>query len=428
MGGHQAGDVASRSAVQVISHVYYNDPEPDLRVSLSNAIKQANAFIYQEGEKTPSLAGMGTTVVATVIRGQELCLANVGDARIYLLRQGKVTQATRDHSFVADQVRAGLLTMEEARNHPQRNVITRALGSRPDVKVDTYSGELQAGDVLLMCTDGLSEYVHEEDMQPVLTHYPPEEAVTRLIALANSRGGSDNITALVIQAGARSQVATTQPLSPPAPKPAAPANPPAPRSRRRPIAVILGVLALVAVLAVALVAGLRYGPALLGMLGERATPTASLEPSPVASPEPSPTIAATTTLPPTTTPAPTENPPTTTPAFSLGNVEPVDGAVVEAGQVTFRWRPVTLLDQFDVVVQSEAGELCRAQGGNLCQAELPVGDISWWIEVLVAGRSVSVTDPFILRVRASETITASATVTSTGTTTSTDTLSGTVGQ
>jgi serine/threonine protein phosphatase PrpC len=397
MGGHQAGDVASRSAVQVVSHEYYADPE-------------ANTYIYEEAQQTASRAGMGTTVVAAVIRGKELLLANVGDSRGYMMRDGKVSQATRDHSFVADQVRAGLLTPEEARAHPQRNVITRALGSRPEVKVDTYGGELQSGDVLLLCSDGLSEYVHEEDMLPVLSHYPPDEAVPRLIALANNRGGSDNVSTIIIQLGRRPKVAATQPM--------APAVPPAqPAPRRRVLPWVIGIGAFLTLAVVALVAGLVIVPWFLGRQ-QSATPTLA----------PSPTSELTTTPPPSATPLPTEPPPTATPAFSLSGLQPADGAVVEPGEVIFSWGPANWTDRFTAAVRTDGQKLCDTVDENQCQAILPEGNYTWWIEVAVEGQKVYESGPYNLTVQSSTTMTPTVTVTSTQTLTPTGTLTATVGE
>jgi len=246
MGGHQAGEVASEGAVRLMWRDYCADPAPDIPSSLVRAIKQANASIYQQAQQVVTQTGMGTTVVAAIVRGRELYLANVGDSRAYLMRQGKVSQVTQDHSFVAEQIRAGILTREEARAHPQRNVITRALGSRPEVEVDTYSGELQAGDVLLLCSDGLSEHVQEEDMQQILSRYLPEDAIQQLIALANNRGGNDNISVLIVRAAPAVAAAPQEPVAPTA-RPVAPPH-------KRPLlpwAVAVGAVVLIGVVILA---------------------------------------------------------------------------------------------------------------------------------------------------------------------------------
>lgn len=418
MGGHQAGDVASQTAVSVISREYYADPGTDVRAALIGAIRTANAYIHQEAEQSPSHAGMGTTVVAAVIRGRELYLANVGDSRAYMMRQGKVSQATRDHSFVAEQVRAGMLTLEEARAHPQRNVITRALGSRPDVKVDTYSGELQPGDVLLMCTDGLSEYVHEEDMQAVLTQHPPEEAVPRLIALANSRGGADNISTLVIQAGPRPTPVRTQPLTSPAqPLAAAPC-------KRRVWPWVLGIVLSLALVAALVVGGLIYVPRLLHR--EEATATPGETPQATAVPTTASEATAPATPLATVTPIPTEVG-TDAPTVGFNSWKPADGATVPPGPVTFSWELTGLValgnEYGNVVVQTEDQELCQTSQQNSCQAVLEAGDYTWWIEFILGGRKLAETTPRELHVQADVTgvltptleLTASSTVTSSST-------------
>ena len=385
MGGHQAGDVASQTAVNVISHEYYANPELDVRAALTSAIKKANAFIYQEAEQDLSRAGMGTTVVAAVIRGRELYLANVGDSRAYLMRGGKVVQATRDHSFVAEQVRAGLLTLEEARAHPQRNVITRALGSRPEVKVDTYSGELQAGDVLLLCTDGLSEYVHEDDMQTILGQYPPEEAVPRLIALANSRGGSDNISTIVIQVGPRPLPTRTQPLASPTQPIAAP-----PR-RRRLWPWVLGVALGLGIVGALAAGGLLLLPAVLRPEQPTAVPVVTSPPTAA------PTEAPTPSVPPTVTPMPTAAI-TGTPAVFFDQWQPEDGATVPPGPVTFSWRVSGLTALSNVVVRTETQPLCQGAPVDSCEATLAEGDYTWWLEFWVSDFKVRETERRVLHV------------------------------
>jgi hypothetical protein len=264
---------------------------------------------------------MGTTIVAAVVRGRELLLANVGDSRAYMLRQGKVAQATRDHSFVADQVRAGLLTTEEARVHPQRNVITRALGSRPEVQVDTYNGELRSGDTLLLCSDGLSEYVHEEDMLAAMQGAAPAESVQQMIEMARERGGSDNITALVVQAEAPGDGATTVPAMS-----AATRQPSGTRPERRIPWLAVGVAAAgvigLAILAIALFVYPRLGP----------RPAVQSTMLPSSTEEIEATVARTAE--PTST-APSATVEGASVGFALQ--QPADGAVVPAGQVEFRW-------------------------------------------------------------------------------------------
>jgi len=394
MGGHQAGEVASEGAVRTISREYYADPDPDVRGSLTRAIKQANAFIYQQAQQMTSRIGMGTTVVAAVVRGRELYLANVGDSRAYMMRQGKVNKVTRDHSFVEEQIRAGILTREEARTHPQRNVITRALGSKPEVQVDTYSGELKAGDALLLCSDGLSEYVQEEDLAQMLGQYPPKETVPRLIALANKRGGSDNISVLVVQAGPPAGVAHREAAT-------AAARPAAAPGRKRlalPWIIGIGFIALVAI--AILVAGAIFLPSLVG---EKATatpiPTPILTPT-VITPSTTLTATATPTPEPTSTERPTEGAPTATPLTAFSELGPLDGTSVQPGaSVSFRWKWIGVLpEQFAFVVKLDGEEICQVDQESCLAVLNVVGEHTWWVELWEGGQMLKESDHLTLRV------------------------------
>ncbi len=199
MGGHAAGEVASEIAVDTISNVYYQDDSDDVAVSLLHAIKRSNALIYQRAAENMLRSGMGTTCVTAVLRGNIAYVANVGDSRAYLVRGGQVKQVSQDHSWVAEQVRAGLLTEDQARTHTQRNVITRCLGTQADVEVDVFSEQLQAGDSLVLCTDGLSGLVGDEEIQRIVEQFMPQESVYHLVERANENGGPDNITAIVVR-------------------------------------------------------------------------------------------------------------------------------------------------------------------------------------------------------------------------------------
>src|SRR5712671_5710782 len=168
MGGHAAGEVASEIAVDTVSNVYYQDDSDDAAVSLLHAIKRANALIHQRAAENMLRSGMGTTCVAAVLRGNMAYIANVGDSRAYLVHQSRIRQVSQDHSWVAEQVRAGLLTEEQARTHAQRNVITRSLGTQAEVDVDVFHEELHEGDSLVLCTDGLSGLVSDEELQRIV--------------------------------------------------------------------------------------------------------------------------------------------------------------------------------------------------------------------------------------------------------------------
>ena len=193
LGGHNNGEVASNLAVRTINEKYYEDTQESIPDALRFAIKQANAAIHQAGN------GMGTTCVVAVLQGDTVYIANVGDSRAYLVRAGQLRQLSRDHSFVADELRAGLITKEQARHHPQLNVITRCLGTEDDVEVDTFAEPVQEGDHLLLCTDGLTNLVDEEELVKIVHDFQPAQSVAQLINRANEEGGPDNITAIVVQ-------------------------------------------------------------------------------------------------------------------------------------------------------------------------------------------------------------------------------------
>jgi serine/threonine protein phosphatase PrpC len=199
MGGHAAGEVASEIAVDTVSNMYYQEDSNEVDVSLLRAIKRANASIHLRAAENLLRTGMGTTCVAAVLRGNMAYIANVGDSRAYLLRGDQVKQISQDHSWVAEQVRAGLLTEEQARTHAQRNVITRCLGTQAEVDVDVFHEELHEGDALVLCTDGLSGLVSDEELRRIVDLFVPQESVYHLVERANENGGPDNITAIVIQ-------------------------------------------------------------------------------------------------------------------------------------------------------------------------------------------------------------------------------------
>ncbi len=199
MGGHAAGEVASEIAVDTVSSAYYQDENGDVSSSLLRAIRRANAAIQQRAAENMLRSGMGTTCVAAVLRGNTAYIANIGDSRAYLVRQANIRQLSQDHSWVAEQVRAGLLTEEQARTHAQRNVITRSLGTQLDVDIDIFRETLEEGDRLLLCSDGLSGMVNDEELLRTINQFVPQESVYHLIERANDNGGTDNITAIVAQ-------------------------------------------------------------------------------------------------------------------------------------------------------------------------------------------------------------------------------------
>ena len=196
MGGHEAGEVASEIAVNAISK--HAPKEPDAN-QLSFAVQEANLEILNASAKGIGKPGMGTTVTAAVVFEQQLLIAQVGDSRAYLLHNGRLQRLTRDHSLVADLVAQGSITEEEARVHPQRSVITRALGSEPNVEPDIYILQLEKDDRILLCSDGLSSMIYDTKIEAILKDYKDvNTCCDELINAALKAGGLDNITAIVI--------------------------------------------------------------------------------------------------------------------------------------------------------------------------------------------------------------------------------------
>jgi PPM family protein phosphatase len=207
MGGHAAGEVASGLAVAMLEQTLapllaHGAPPPDrLRRALADAVHSANAAILQRAAANPAEFGMGTTFTALALFRRPGCvIAHAGDSRAYLLRAGELRQLTEDHTWVREQVRAGLLTPELARRHPHANVITRALGTAPELAVDTCREALAAGDVLLLCSDGLTLHLEDAELRGLLDRpLPVPRLADELVAAANRAGGLDNITAIVLR-------------------------------------------------------------------------------------------------------------------------------------------------------------------------------------------------------------------------------------
>ncbi len=199
MGGHAAGEVASQIAIETLFTEYYTGEWVDPKTTLAAAIAAANQAIFEMAAANPEMAGMGTTLVAALYQPEQGLVANVGDSRAYLFRSGKIIQVTRDHSWVAEQVSSGILTEEEAAHHPFRNVITRALGNEGQVTPEFFQLPPLPGDILLLCSDGLSNQVSDREIADILRAYPLDEAADRLIDLALERGAPDNVTLVLVQ-------------------------------------------------------------------------------------------------------------------------------------------------------------------------------------------------------------------------------------
>lgn len=198
MGGHAAGQIASELALKTAIKAYYSDSSPILEESLRAAFQTANALIYDAARAISERAGMGTTMTALVLRGEEAFVAHVGDSRCYRLRGSKLEQLTEDHTWVNEQVKRGLMSREEAELSPFRNVITRSLGNTPSVEVDILSDELKVGDVFLLCSDGLTGEVSDDEIRDALLKSPPSKAAWDLVELALDHGGRDNCTVLIV--------------------------------------------------------------------------------------------------------------------------------------------------------------------------------------------------------------------------------------
>ena len=206
MGGHAAGEVASEMAVQIIELELSSIKDLEDRASVERvmeALRKANRNIHDRTITEVDKQGMGTTASVLILANDRYLIGQVGDSRVYLLRDGMLRQLTKDHSYVQEQVDAGFLTPEQARYHPYSNVITRCVGASESVEPDTYGGVVKAGDIFLVASDGLTGMVDDRRLQQLLqARSSPGRLVDSLIAEANGRGGLDNITAIVIQVSA----------------------------------------------------------------------------------------------------------------------------------------------------------------------------------------------------------------------------------
>ncbi|MDA8097488.1 MAG: Stp1/IreP family PP2C-type Ser/Thr phosphatase [Desulforudis sp.] len=201
MGGHKAGEVASRLALGTLEAEYIRllgEGEPTAR-ALYRAVIAANNQVFDESCRSETHRGMGTTLTACVLQTDGMVFAHVGDSRIYLIRDGKATRLTEDHSVVQELINQGKLTDEEAGTHPYRNMLSRALGTEGGVQVDVRDFTLNNGDRILLCTDGLTGLVQDEEIAQAVTADPqPADSVKELVACALERGGKDNITLILV--------------------------------------------------------------------------------------------------------------------------------------------------------------------------------------------------------------------------------------
>ena len=200
MGGAQAGEVASRIAASTFERRGQVNPKEPAEGQLEEIAQAANSEIHQLAQEDSSRAGMGTTLTAAMVRGDEVSLGHVGDSRAYVLRQGQLKRLTKDHSLVEELRRQGRLTEEQAEEHPQRSIITRALGPEPNVNVDTMTFPARDGDIYLLCSDGLTTMVSDDEIRQILVEARTlRSAVNKLVEAANRGGGRDNITAVAFR-------------------------------------------------------------------------------------------------------------------------------------------------------------------------------------------------------------------------------------
>ena len=198
MGGAQAGEVASRTAANVVEGGGEGEGTPEER--MTRLVREANRLIFDKAQKDESRRGMGTTLTAALVEGDGVTVAHVGDSRAYRLRDGELEQLTHDHSLVAELERSGQLSPEAAEHHPQRSIITRALGPEADVEVDAHTHRARDGDVFLLCSDGLTGMVSDAEMAGILRAEDTlEDAAQALVRAANQGGGRDNITVVLFR-------------------------------------------------------------------------------------------------------------------------------------------------------------------------------------------------------------------------------------
>jgi PPM family protein phosphatase len=213
MGGAQAGEVASKLAAAALE-----DTDPGLSAGVERVvelIQEANRRVYERSNADPAASGMGTTITAALVEDRKVTFGHVGDSRAYLVRDGVIEQLTEDHSLVNELMKSGKLSAEEAEMHPQRSVITRALGTDPDVDVDTFVVDARENDLFLICSDGLTTMVGDEDILDLLEKYHDDldRAAKSLVAAANRAGGEDNITVVVFTIGADGGDTVKMPLA-----------------------------------------------------------------------------------------------------------------------------------------------------------------------------------------------------------------------
>lgn len=202
MGGHNAGDYASKCTVETVVGEIRNSFEKNPTIIVKKAIETANSKIRELAAADENLFGMGTTLVVATVIGKYLQVANVGDSRLYLIGKKGIRQVTRDHSLVEEMIRLGGLSREDARKHPDKNIITRAIGAKDEVEAEFFTEELEPGDIILMCSDGLSNMLEDKEIEKIVQNEElaeMKEKAEALINAANNNGGKDNIAVVLVK-------------------------------------------------------------------------------------------------------------------------------------------------------------------------------------------------------------------------------------
>jgi len=204
MGGHSSGELASAMAVEfaekyILEHRELFSKEESILFTIKELMEEANTVIFNTAAESQLNFGMGTTFITAAILKDKMYVGHVGDSRVYLIRDGKIEKVTTDHSYIEELIKNGSLTREEAQNHPQRNVITRALGCEEKILIDTLTVEIKENDIFVLCSDGLTNMLKEDEiLDVIIKNDDPEASCSELVQLANEKGGEDNITVIVI--------------------------------------------------------------------------------------------------------------------------------------------------------------------------------------------------------------------------------------
>lgn len=211
MGGHQAGEVASKMATEIISTEYFKSVNGSIEKTLAKVFTLANKNILAAATADASKKGMGTTCTALIVAGNQVYYAHVGDSRAYFIKNKNIGRITTDHTYVQELIKAGTITIAEAEKHPQRNILTNAMGTKPQIRVDTGQCNFlfEENDKLMICSDGLYDYLEDAEIAGIVNDKPVEEAAEQLIAEAKKRGGHDNITVVLAE---KTSVVTAKPV------------------------------------------------------------------------------------------------------------------------------------------------------------------------------------------------------------------------